>query len=205
MREKRDMRKKRSLENNILFPTNWKNENCWYWIGKSGSKKYPYIEVTVAGEKTQITVRRLMWETNIVDNNERPLKKSDIIISICKSDICVNPSHLVRYTKTQGLDLGYLPQSRIAREKFAKITHCPHGHEYTSENTRYVKPKKWWDNNSLNPRLYAGRKCRTCDRERAYAKYRKKGSTHLARDYDKGGLLSLEVMDMDFKRPPRNV
>ena len=198
MREKRDMSKRINLESNILFPTNWKNENCWYWLG-GRNRKYPSIAVSVGGERTAIIIRRLMWEINIIDNNESPLKKSDIIISICKSDICVNPSHLTRYTKVEALDLGFLKQSKIAKEKFAKITHCPRGHEYTEENTAYNKGKWATD----RTRTYMCRVCKTCNRERAVARKRKKGATRLVKDYEGRGLLTTEVMDMAFRRDAR--
>lgn len=198
MREKRDMSKRIKLESKIIFPTKWKNENCWYWVG-SCNRKYPLMGVEIAGEKIRIPIRRLMWEINIVDNNESPLKKSDIIIAICKSDLCVNPSHLIRYTKVEALDLGYLQQSRIAKEKFAKITHCPKGHEYNEENTAYNKGKWATD----RTRTYMCRVCKTCNRERAVARKRKKGATRLVKDYEGRGLLTTEVMDIAFRREAR--
>jgi hypothetical protein len=187
-----------SLEKKIIFPNKWKNENCWYWIGQR-NRNLPTFAVEVGGERTTIRVRRMMWEINLIDNNETPLKRGDIIISICGSDICVNPYHLIRYTKSQALDLGYLKQSRIAREVFAKITHCPKGHEYTEENTAYNK-SKWATDRT---RTYMCRVCKTCNRERAVARKRKKGATRLVKDYEGRGLLTTEVMDIAFRRDMR--
>jgi hypothetical protein len=198
VREKRDMSKRINLESNIIFPANWKNENCWYWIGPR-NRQHPVFSVRVKDIATKIVVRRLMWENNILDNGESPLNKNDVIHSICESYLCVNPSHLIRYTRTEATDLGYLPQGDKAREMFAKITHCPKGHEYTEENTSYNKGKWATD----RTRTYVCRVCKTCNRERAVARKRKKGATRLVKDYEGRGLLTNEVLDMAFRREAR--
>jgi hypothetical protein len=193
--------KRISLESKILFPNKWKNENCWIWLG-SYNRNYPAIYVSLEGKPTAIRIRRLMWEINIVDNDESPLRKDDIIVSVCKNDSCVNPLHLIRYTKAEAFDLGweYLQKSPTAsREKFAKITHCPKGHEYTLENTGYATGK--WATNRA--RTYVCRWCKTCNRERMRERSRRKGATRLENDYEGKGLLTTEVMDREFKRTPR--
>lgn len=52
---------------------------------------------------------------------------------------------------------------RLNAERGKIITHCPHGHEYTSENT-YIRE---------NPKGWASRKCRTCARLRELERYAK--------------------------------
>ena len=197
MREKRDMTKPINLESKIIFPTKWKDENCWNWVG-AYNRKHPIFK---AGDTT-IIVRRMMWESNIVDNGESPLNKNDVIHSIFGSYLCVNPFHLERLTRTQALDLGYLPQAEKAKETFAKITHCPKGHEYTLENTAYNNNCRWATDRK---RKYSTRYCKTCNLLRYYARKRnsKKGSTRLVKDYEGRGLLTTEVMDIAFRREIR--
>lgn len=190
--------KQDSLESKILFPTKWVDENCWYWLGQLNKSNPSYV-VKVEGKRIAIRVRRLMWEINIVDNKEKPITKRDVIISVCGDNLCVNPSHLKKYTKTEALDLGYLNQAQRTQERFAKITHCPRGHEYTEENTAY-NTGKWATNRT---RTYKCRYCKTCNRERAARRKLKLGATRLVKDYEGRGLLTTELMDIIFKRPIR--
>ena len=59
---------------------------------------------------------------------------------LCRVRDCVNPKHLEAVS----------PQEN-KRRQFAVITHCPKGHSYSEENTR-------WRGHS--------RKCRQCDRDK---------------------------------------
>ncbi len=72
---------------------------------------------------------------------------------LCRRRDCVNAEHLEPVTQKENL---YRGVGTIAPINAAK-THCPHGHEYTKENTRHYRhPKnKYW-----------GRWCRACDKAR---------------------------------------
>lgn len=59
----------------------------------------------------------------------------------CENPRCVNPGHLSMTTHT-----------RHRRHHADQITHCPQGHEYSPENTRY--------------KTDGSRECRTCNRAR---------------------------------------
>jgi len=59
---------------------------------------------------------------------------------ICRRPPCVNPLHMQPVTRSEN-----------ARRRFALITHCKHGHEFTPENTRVAA---------------GSRHCRSCDRRR---------------------------------------
>ncbi len=66
---------------------------------------------------------------------------------LCMVKVCVNPAHLEPVT-------GQENQARA----FARITHCPHGHEYTTENM-------------LTRHGVARKDCRQCNREAALRRY----------------------------------
>ncbi|MDQ2787974.1 MAG: hypothetical protein M3Y58_23590 [Chloroflexota bacterium] len=63
---------------------------------------------------------------------------------------CVNPAHL--FTGTAADNVADMIAKGNFRRSFARPTHCPHGHEYTPENT-YVAPS-------------GSRMCRICRRTR---------------------------------------
>lgn len=67
----------------------------------------------------------------------------------CDNPPCCNPAHLSEGTHAENM------QGAVARGRFAtqNRTHCPHGHEYTPENTYY------------SPDRPTHRLCRTCRRE----------------------------------------
>lgn len=72
---------------------------------------------------------------------------------LCRNRGCVNPSHLEPVTIAEN-------NARMV----ATITHCPRGHEYTDANT-YMRGKT--------------RFCRTCNADKARARYRRKAGLPL--------------------------
>ena len=68
----------------------------------------------------------------------------------CNNTLCLNPDHLGAVT----------PEINRAR-RFEQITHCPKGHEYTEENTR-------WETRSglTTGSVWKSRHCRTCEKFR---------------------------------------
>lgn len=68
---------------------------------------------------------------------------------LCRVRNCVNPAHLQAVNHKLNVHRGILGNK----------THCPHGHEYTPENTRVVHLSSRGGRTT--------RACRTCDRARA--------------------------------------
>lgn len=62
---------------------------------------------------------------------------------LCRVRCCVNPAHLEPVTQAENIRRGVSPTAANRRK-----THCKHGHEFTTENTRLVPE---------------GRICRRCD------------------------------------------
>jgi hypothetical protein len=72
----------------------------------------------------------------------------------CPHRLCCNPKHLKAKTRGENVKAAY-----EGRQRGSNITHCPHNHEYTPENTKTTGH---------------GRQCRTCLRKRANEYYARK-------------------------------
>jgi len=122
------------------------HNGCWLWTGAVSAKGYGRLKV---GTRT-VPAHRACYELLAGPiPKERPQ-----LDHLCAVKRCVNPEHLEPVTNAEN-----------SRRRSARITHCPHGHEYTPENTI-----RWADGK---------RRCRTCDRERdrGYDEWRR---AHLA-------------------------
>lgn len=84
----------------------------------------------------------------------------------CPHRRCVNWEHLKlvpKHKENNGTDRSAVGLVNAARQQ-AK-THCPKGHEYTPDNTRYQK----------KPTGTLGRKCLECHRVRSMERYHRRG------------------------------
>lgn len=83
----------------------------------------------------------------------KPLEKDELALHHCDNPPCVNPRHL--YVGDQFQNMKDMSDRGRQNNWLVKVneakTHCPHGHEYTLENT-YRRPDR------------GGRDCRTCKR-----------------------------------------
>lgn len=107
------------------------NTGCWLWTAQTSIDGYARF----AFRGGQLG-HRFAYE---VANGAIP---GDLQIDhLCRQRCCVNPDHLEAVTQKENMRRGL---------KGALTTHCPHGHEYTPENTT--------DNGR------GGRVCRECKR-----------------------------------------
>jgi hypothetical protein len=81
-----------------------------------------------------------------------PIPANHDIDHLCRNKSCCNPLHLEVVTQRENTLRAESPAAINATK-----TSCPHGHEYTSANTRIRKD--------------GARACRTCERKRALAFY----------------------------------
>lgn len=112
-------------------------EDCWEWQGSLRGDGYG--QFYAAGKH-----RAVHRFSHYIATYEIP----PVVRHKCDNRRCCNPHHLEGGTQTDNMrdvvDRG--------RHYYANKTHCPHGHEYTQENT-YTRPT-------------GGRECRVCRRIR---------------------------------------
>lgn len=116
---------------------------CWIWNGATSNGGYGVFRVS---GKNHIAHRWLYEEVHgkIPDGVECD--------HLCRNRICVNPSHIEAVTKLENVRRG--ESGKWQREK----THCPNGHEYTIENTKYCS-------STVRGRKYVVRRCKQCIKE----------------------------------------
>jgi hypothetical protein len=66
---------------------------------------------------------------------------------LCRNPSCINPNHLEAVTRKVNTDRGLCAETH--KKRYAAMTHCKHGHEFTFENT-YFHP------------THNRRQCKTC-------------------------------------------
>lgn len=67
--------------------------------------------------------------------NVGPIPSGAKVCHRCDTSACINPAHLFLGTQKDNLQ----DMARKGRHWQQQKTHCPKGHEYTPENTRYVR------------------------------------------------------------------
>lgn len=123
-----------------------RTKDCWVWTG--ATNHLGYGQIWVSEERRVVMAHRVSLILAGV-----PLAADQDVDHLCRNPPCVNPEHLEPVT--HAVNMQRAPWTAIDFQ--AAKTHCPHGHEYTPENT-YLKPNK------------AGglsRECRTCKRARS--------------------------------------
>lgn len=112
---------------------------CWNWTGATGSRGYGRI---VYADRLQLT-HRVSAHIYLGFDLNSPLQ----VLHRCDNPSCFNPKHLFIGTQAENL----LDMSRKGRHHNSRVTHCPNGHAYDAENTRFRK------NNGA-------RECKACTR-----------------------------------------
>lgn len=137
-----------------------KTDTCWLWRGCL-VQGYGKLGLFVEGKRTIASAHRLAWELT-----NGPIPQGFQIDHVCKNTRCVrpHPDHLEPV-----LPLVNAYRSRgLAAVNGGKMF-CPHGHQYTPENTYFY--------------TYNGtvrRSCRECRRVRSNLAYHRKRG-HLGR------------------------
>lgn len=136
---------------------------CWPWPGYLQSEMYGLARWGESGTRCRRYVHIIMFE-----HVSGPVPEGLEIDHLCHGwDLsckggracmhrrCANPAHLEAVTHVENVSRG-----RSFMADYARRTHCPHGHEYTPENT-------YLERNGTH------RVCRECklarNRERGYA------------------------------------
>lgn len=95
-------------------------EGCWEWMGA----RLPCGYGVIKNPNGTTLAHRLLFEML-----KGPIPAGLVIDHLCRNRACVNPAHMEPVTTLENIRRG--DQGRWAKAK----THCPHGHEYTTENT----------------------------------------------------------------------
>jgi len=116
---------------------------CWTYSGHITKDGYGRIEFSQE-KRIIVLAHRLSFELF-----NGPLDLEKVIDHECMNKKCVNPGHLRQVTQK----INCLENNGGFTEENSKKTHCPKGHEYSEENTRwYIKGKR------------RSRSCRSCER-----------------------------------------
>ena len=119
-------------------------DGCWQWTGAVMKGGYGNLVIG------PMWWRAHRWFYTILVG---PIPDGLEVDHLCFNGLCVNPLHLEAVTAQEN-------SVRAAQ----RITHCPSGHAYTPENTRWETPR-----NGRRPGR--SRHCRTCHRQRESLRY----------------------------------
>lgn len=122
----------------ILLRAKYADSGCLLW-DKASSHGYGQLRHRNKLRDVHVWAF-LVWNGTIPENHH--------VDHTCCTPLCVEPTHLEAVTQREN----NIRMSQRGRNGMTQKTHCPKGHEYTKENTYYIRNKS----DSLS------RKCRQC-------------------------------------------
>lgn len=129
---------------NVLRPA---DTGCWLWVGTTAATGYG----TLKSGQSHYLAHRVSYVLHC-----GPIPDGLHIDHLCRVRCCVNPDHLEPVTIGENTRRGR--SAEVTRARYATITHCPQGHEYTEENTYYYR--------QAGQEKYLRRSCRACCRQK---------------------------------------
>ena len=131
---------------------------CILWTGRVGSHGYGHVN-------RERLAHRVAYE--LVNG---PVTDGLIVHHDCGNKLCVNPKHLRAITHAEH-NAWHLNAAAWYERQRGK-THCPHGHEYTPENTKVKRGR---------------RHCRECNRVYMRAYHARRKALSALREIDRRG------------------
>lgn len=116
------------------------NSGCWLWGASLDRKGYGQI---MLHRNDLRRAHRVVYEAF-----KGPVPAGLDLDHLCRVRSCVNPDHLEPVTRAVNLNRGIKNRAALHAK-----THCPNGHEYTADNTRWYHPPS---------KKYAHRQCLFC-------------------------------------------
>lgn len=113
---------------------------CWIWT--ASRKPNGYAQIRSCGRT--LYAHRVSYEALV-----GPIPAGLDLDHLCRVRHCVRPDHLEAVDRATNIRRGMIAE--VNRRRAAARTHCPQGHPYSPENTRFEK---------------VGRSCRACSRSR---------------------------------------
>lgn len=114
------------------------SDECWLWTGFVHPHGYGMFTIGSRIDSTRRYIHAHRWAYEYL---RCEIPSGLYLDHLCRTRSCVNPWHLEPVTHAENV-----------RRGAAARTHCPHGHEYTAENSRYTST--------------GARRCRECGRIR---------------------------------------
>jgi hypothetical protein len=114
------------------------NTGCWLWTGNAIPAGYGQFRVgsMADGTRRYVMAHRFSYEATI-----GAIPDGLVLDHACRTPICVNPDHLEPVTRGENVRRGITgnPKTNGGAVFNRAKTHCPSGHAYSAENTRYTK------------------------------------------------------------------
>lgn len=107
-----------------------KTNTCWLWTMRPAGEGYGQIKLE-SGRRQQ--AHRFAYELLV-----GPIPEGLQLDHLCRVRHCVNPAHLEPVTSRENVHRSPIAPAALNARK----THCPHGHEYTDDNTYFSGGKR---------------------------------------------------------------
>lgn len=149
-----------------LMPRVWKrvkidpDTGCWNWTGPTMGKGYACIN----WEGRSWLIHRAVYTFTV-----GPIPEGMELDHLCESKVCCNPAHLEPVTT----EVNSKRSPNTLAAKNAAKTHCPQGHPYDEENTKWT-----WMTGRRQKRLV--RLCKACATEHHRKQSRRKSELRKA-------------------------
>jgi len=105
---------------------------CWVWTAAKTSLGYGEFWPGGSHGRAGVYSHRFSYQLMV-----GPIPNGLQLDHLCRNPSCCNPCHLQPVTQAENMRRGNAGSNMRVK------THCPHGHEYTSQNTRVYRGRRF--------------------------------------------------------------